>query len=1645
MADAASFLFRLFRGEQDVHHASSSGEAASGDHLRLLRAGAIPLILFELAYTAQHLLSAPAAFRETEGLHILSIAIGIVALAATFTPLMQKFWREECVAVCAALMVSTTAIGVASGTFEPLFVSIVAMVVAVGTLAQWEAGWQASIGWIGIACFYVLETQRPDLDPHAFMHWLGLFTVVALAQANTRLQKNYRQQIAETIAALETHHREMHDQMTISEQLADERESALHRLAEREATLREIFDSALDVIVVTRYSDGAYVRVNEQFSRVTGYSAEDVVGIPASESGLWADLNERAEFLRRLERDGSVRNFEQSFRLKDGSVVPFLLSSVPIEVDGERCILTTSRDIHDIKESQRKLSESEATLRQIFDASIDWIQVVDPAADRFVTVNEAFARAVGLTKEQVLALRPSQMGKWDDASKLQNFLEQLRTNGSVRNFEASHTGPAGRHRDILVSSTVVTLNSKTNLLSFVRDISDIKETERRLRESEEKFRQIFEKSADIVVVSNIDTGTILEVNDQFVERSGVRREQVVGRSDVEFGFFPDRSVRDAFINQLREQGFVQNHEVQLQGVGFEAQVPALISAVLVKLGGQNCGISVVRIIADIKKAERKLRESEATLRKILESSPDAVCIHDKRGRYVHVNQEFIRLTGFSRDECIGKAFWELGIWPDRETAERFRAAVVKNGEARNIQATFRLKDGSMRACLISGVMVDIDGQQCCMTISRDISDLKAAELKLQESEAALRKIFDSIADPLCVTDLSNGAYLDVNDAFLNVFGYTREEVVGKHVWEVPQAKRSHDVMDEVVELYTKGQVRNSEAAILTKDGREVPCLISTVVIELNGRQCGLTIARDISERLAAEQTLRESQATLRKIFDSVIDPLTVTDMSGIYLEVNDAFVNATGFSREEVIGKPVWDIPLADWNKMDNDGLAELLSKGVVRNSEATMRTKHGDEMPVLISTVLMELDGQKCGLTIARDISERKQQELKLKQSEEYFRTLIESSSDVILVLDYSGNIVFTGGAGRADLGYSGEDVIGTTGFTLVHPDNLAEQAELTRWAFQNPDKVVRSEARILASDRRWVECEFMGRATRDPQGNPILITTMRNITERKRAEQELANARDAALAASKAKSEFLSSMSHEIRTPMNAILGMSDLMSETELTPEQRRCLDTVIGNGTALLELINSILDLAKVESGRLSLEKVEFDVVELTEKVADTLAVRAHGKGLDLILRFAPTLPRILIGDPLRIRQVLTNLIGNAIKFTEHGQVLIEVEPNPDSAIAGGLKFSVRDSGIGIEQDKLATIFSAFTQADSSTTRRYGGSGLGLAIVERLVTLMGGHVRAESIAGEGSLFYFTVELGVPETSRLALPPTVDPKLHGLRALVVDDNATNRRIAREMLEAKGARVSEAASGAAALIAFDHAIRAQEPFGLMVVDSLMPEMGGYEMLEQLGLNRPTHTPVVMMLNSTGLTNGVTGLRGLGSMNYTVKPLKQREFYSKVQEVLATEPAAGSDDNPQPRHPHSSGDALGVARPLHILLADDSPDNRMLIRAYLKKTLYSLDEAENGQLAYDRFIAGKYDVVLMDIQMPVLDGYSAVRMIREWEKNHHHKRTPIIALTASALDDAVRKARDAGCDIHVSKPVKKVTLLEAIANSIESAEAVVI
>jgi two-component system, sensor histidine kinase and response regulator len=535
----------------------------------------------------------------------------------------------------------------------------------------------------------------------------------------------------------------------------------------------------------------------------------------------------------------------------------------------------------------------------------------------------------------------------------------------------------------------------------------------------------------------------------------------------------------------------------------------------------------------------------------------------------------------------------------------------------------------------------------------------------------------------------------------------------------------------------------------------------------------------------------------------------------------------------------------------------------------------------------------------------------------------------------------------------------------------------------------------------------------------------------ELEQSRDELLAAREAALAASQAKSEFLSSMSHEIRTPMNAILGMAELIDETPLNSEQKKFLGIMRNNGDALLSLINDILDLAKIEAGRLTLEQVDFDLEGLTDTVSETFGMRAHAKGLELAVHLMPDVPLRLRGDPLRLRQILINIIGNAIKFTETGHVVLSVECDSGAAKPGALRFTVTDTGIGISRDKLDGIFADFSQADSSTTRRYGGSGLGLAIVKRLVALMDGRIWVESKLGSGSAFHFTANFEVNDAPRATDPSTVALMLSGTRTLVVDDIAANRLIVREMLSSRGAEVDEAEDGPRAITLLDRARLSGRPFKLLLLDCRMPGMDGFELIQRIKTAGYDGLPL-LMLSSDDLKMDLAHAQELGVDGYLVKPVRRLDLFDAITAAIARR----QSENSRAEAESSTGQSESAPqqRRLRILLTDDARDNRVLICAYLKNSQAQIDEAENGMIAVAKASAEKYDVILMDIQMPVMDGLEAIRHIRERERDQNvSPRVPIIALTASALEGDIRLSLDAGADLHVSKPVKKAILLAAI------------
>ncbi len=663
-------------------------------------------------------------------------------------------------------------------------------------------------------------------------------------------------------------------------------------------------------------------------------------------------------------------------------------------------------------------------------------------------------------------------------------------------------------------------------------------------------------------------------------------------------------------------------------------------------------------------------------------------------------------------------------------------------------------------------------------------------------------------------------------------------------------------------------------------------------------------------------------------------------------------------------------------------------------------------------------------------EVTERQAAEHLVQRREAILRKVLETSLDVIII------------SRLPDLTYIyANDQFGASGYTFAEAKGRTP-ADLN--IFVDPAKTQEMVAAVIRDGHLQdfeldIRCKsgkivpyLVSAVLMELDGDQCMVSMSRNITQSKKLERELVATREEALAASRAKSEFLSSMSHEIRTPMNAVLGMADLLLDTKLTAEQQRYIEVMVANGNSLLELINSILDLARIESGRMLIEKTEFDLTDLIDKTISTFGVQAHSKGLELIARIAPGVPAHLIGDPLRLRQILINFLGNAIKFTEQGEVILDIDRVDDSQEPADLRFTVSDTGVGISPAKLETIFSSFTQADSSTTRKYGGTGLGLAIAQRLVALMGGTISVASELDKGTKFSFVARFGL--ATRVISPTAhVVLNLDHYRVLVVDDNHINRLIAREMISNCGAEVSEAASGEEALAAIHQASDQGKPYKIILLDMRMPGMNGLEVAQKIRQQHLPTEPLILMLSSDDLQPQLARLKELGLDAYLVKPITRRELFDAIARVIQDANHNSLDALPDRGAEDALRTSAGEKLKIRILVADDSADNRLLIGAYLRREPCELDFAENGRLAFEKFKSNQYDMVFMDVQMPEIDGLTATRMIRQWETENHRIGTPIIALTASALEEDVRRAIAAGCDRHLSKPIKKTVLLSTI------------
>ncbi|HEX9332400.1 MAG TPA: response regulator, partial [Anaerolineales bacterium] len=678
----------------------------------------------------------------------------------------------------------------------------------------------------------------------------------------------------------------------------------------------------------------------------------------------------------------------------------------------------------------------------------------------------------------------------------------------------------------------------------------------------------------------------------------------------------------------------------------------------------------------------------------------------------------------------------------------------------------------------------------------------------------------------------------------------------------------------------------------------------------------------------------------------------------------------------------------------------------------------------------IIKIGDRELIIGIDRDITERKQIEAELIREKQFLETLNQNSPVAIVVLDNSENIVSCNPAFEQLYGYTSTDIVGKNLDTLITtPETIHEATAYTRQAMNDS---VHGIVRRRKKNGQFVNVELYG--------VPVIVAGERigtlaiyhDITELDKARRE-------AEEANRAKSEFLANMSHEIRTPMNGVIGMLELALDTPLTAEQHDYLQTSLQSAEALLTLLNDILDFSKIEAGKLELDSINFSLRNTVEDVAYTLARRAQEKGLEIACLIHPDLTSDLRGDPGRLRQILVNLVGNAIKFTHHGEIIIHAEPVEETETHARVHFAVQDTGIGISYERQSAVFDRFTQADGSTTRKYGGTGLGLTICKQLVEAMGGKIGVESTPGVGSTFWFEINFAKqPNKKRGTGPLTFGPSnLLEARILVIDDNQTNRVVLAKNVEALGARVDAVISGAKGLESLRNAHRAGDPYHIVLLDMQMPGMDGEQTARAIKSDPSVKDVKIIILTSMGQRGDAVRLEALGCSAYLLKPVKQQLLFDAVVTVLDRQEDRSS--NLVTRHTLAEQKKLG----LRLLLAEDNPINQKLAVVLLQKAGYSVDAVETGIQAIQEVQANQYSAVLMDVQMPELDGLEATRQIRELEKNTG-RHIPIIAMTAHAMQGDRERCLEAGMDDYVSKPLEPKVLFNALERWTRTSEEIV-
>jgi PAS domain S-box-containing protein len=1130
-------------------------------------------------------------------------------------------------------------------------------------------------------------------------------------------------------------------------------------------------------------------------------------------------------------------------------------------------------------------------------------------------------------------------------------------------------------------------------------------------------RALFEESGDALFLLDPKTDQLLDVNSAAERLSGLTRTQLLAQPVTYWFRFGGRGGTSRLRQAASESGVFHSQEgFFLRTSQDGVWVPVNLTVSRLHLKPKTLALVTARDIRDRHEALSQLQKAESELRRVLTSVSDCLWSAevDSEGRrtYRYLSPAVETITGRRPDFFLADArrYREVVHGEDRP---RWEAIAIRLHAGETTQDEYRVirPDGAVRWVRESvsasrgegGRPLRLDG------VLSDISERRRLEEELD-------RFFTLSLELLCIAGF-DGRYKRLNPAWERTLGYDINELLTRPFLDFVHPDDQAATTAEFDRLLHGADTIRFENRYRCKDGSYR--LLSWTAHPVMEQQVIYAAARDVTRRRQAEQSLERERNLLRTLMDNLPDHIFVKDTQSRFVTANAATLFSLGVITEELaIGKTDFDfLPRDRAAQYTADEQAVLRTGQPLTDREELLIDAGGRSRWLLTTKVPLRQGNEIVGLVgISHDITGRKHAEERLQAQ----ARLLDLAHDAIIVCDANSHIRYWNRGAQTLYGWTAEEARGMESQALLKTVFPVSQQVIAEALSQ----VGHWEGTLTHTHRdgHQVVVESRQSLLRDSQGKVTRILEInRDVTDRLRAEVELRRAMGAAEAASRAKSEFLANMSHEIRTPMNGVLGMTELALDTPLSPEQRQYLELAHASAESLLAVINDVLDFSKIEAGKLDLDRAEFFLRECVDGTIKTLALRAHQKGLELACHIALAVPDALIGDPGRLRQILVNLVGNAIKFTEKGEVIVDVRAESVTVDEVRLHVAVADTGIGIPPEKRQMIFEAFVQADASTTRTYGGSGLGLTISNRLVEMMGGRIWVESAVDRGSTFHFTVCFGVqqhPPTRRL--PST----LEGLPVLVVDDNSTNRQILEELLLGWRMKPTVVDGAPTALAALEKAEKDGEPFALILLDSDMPDMDGFALAKHIQLRPELAGARIMMLSTAGRPGDTARCQQMGIVRYLVKPMKQSELLDSI--VMALEatfhPDATTAESPRPEGPG-----------LRILLAEDNAVNQRLAVRLLEKQGHQVTVAVNGRKALEAIERQTFDLVLMDVQMPEMGGFEATAAIRAREQPTAH-RLPIIAMTAHALKGDRERCLAAGMDGYVAKPIRAEELWHEIA-----------